>query len=355
MSKQKFYNLSNLLKTESQYKMLLGERSNGKSYAVKEYVLNEAYKNNNQFAYIRRWREDIKSASVESYFADMDIEKITNGEYNYITVYRGNIYFSNNIDGVITKGKIVGFTFCLTGETHYKSLAYPNVVNAVFEEFITKSGYLPNEVKTLESLISTIFRRRNGNIFLIGNTLSRLCPYFSEWQLTHVPKQKQGTIDIYNHYTDQADENGKPIIVSIAVEYCANNSNNTKLFFGNSKMTVSGEWETEEHPHLENRYNSYKKHYELLYEYKTFSFVITLLSNEKKEPFLYVYPYTKERIIKRKITDKFSTEKMTTRYLCYITKYDKLVKDLIEEKKIVFSDNLTGTEFFQSIKEKGGI
>ena len=46
---------------------------------------------------------------------------------------------------------------------------------------------------------------------------------------------------------------------------------------------------------------------------------------------------------------------MATRYLCYITKYDKLVKDLIEEKKIVFSDNLTGTEFFQSIKEKGGI
>ena len=50
MSKQKYYSLNNLLKTESQYKMLLGERSNGKSYAVKEYVLNEAYKNNNQIA-----------------------------------------------------------------------------------------------------------------------------------------------------------------------------------------------------------------------------------------------------------------------------------------------------------------
>ena len=47
MSKQKYYNLSNLLKTESQYKMLLGERSNGKSYAVKEFVLNDAYKKNN--------------------------------------------------------------------------------------------------------------------------------------------------------------------------------------------------------------------------------------------------------------------------------------------------------------------
>ena len=355
MSKQKYYSLNNLLKTESQYKMLLGERSNGKSYAVKEYILNEAYKNNNQFAYIRRWKEDIKSISVESYFADMNIEKITNGEYNYITVYRGNIYFSNNIDGVITKGKIIGFTFCLTGETHYKSLAYPNVINAVFEEFITKSGYLPNEVKTLESLISTIFRRRTGNIFLIGNTLSRLCPYFSEWQLTHVPKQKQGTIDIYNHYTDQLDEKGKPVIVSIAVEYCANNSNNTKLFFGNSKMTVSGEWETEEYPHLENRYNSYKKYYELLYEYKTFSFVITLLSDENKNPFLYVYPYTKERKITRKVSDKFTIEKMTTKSLSYLTKYDKLVKDLIIGKKIVFSDNRTGTEFYQSMKEKGGI
>lgn len=355
MSKQKYYNLSNLLQTESQYKMLLGERSNGKSYSVKEYSLKDAYKNNNQFAYIRRWREDIKSASVEAYFSDMNIEEITNGEYNCITVYRGTIYFANNVDGVITKGKIIGFTFCLTGETHYKSLAYPNVVNAIFEEFITKSGYLPNEVKTLESLISTIFRRRTGTIFLIGNTLSRLCPYFTEWELTHVPKQKQGTIDIYNHYTDQKDENGKPIIVSIAVEYCANNSNNTKLFFGKSKMTVSGEWDTKEFPHLENRFNSYKKYYELLYEYTSFSFVVTLLSNEKNEPFLYVYPYTKDRVIKRKVSDKFSIDKMTTLYLSFLTKYDKLVKDLINEKKIVFSDNLTGTEFYQTLKEKGGI
>ena len=40
--KQKYYNIENLLKQKAEYNILLGERSNGKSYAVKYMCLWEA-------------------------------------------------------------------------------------------------------------------------------------------------------------------------------------------------------------------------------------------------------------------------------------------------------------------------
>ena len=74
MSKnEEYYSIRNILDTESEYNMLLGERSNGKSYSVKEFVLLCAYNlENYKFGYLRRWREEIKSVKVENYFTDIN-------------------------------------------------------------------------------------------------------------------------------------------------------------------------------------------------------------------------------------------------------------------------------------------
>ena len=94
--KQKYYNIKNLLSKNAQYNILLGERSNGKSYATKYMILWESFheldyfeflkknkipKKRYQFAYIRRWQDEIKGRDVELYFADMPIVDITNGKY----------------------------------------------------------------------------------------------------------------------------------------------------------------------------------------------------------------------------------------------------------------------------------
>lgn len=373
--KQKYYNVKNLLKEKAQYNMLLGERANGKSYQCKYVALWEAYtecdyltflesgkmikKARYQLGYMRRWREEIKGADIVSYFSDMPIKEITSGEYDNIGVYQGNIFFSR-YDEKIEKdirGKQIGKAFCLTGETHYKSLAFPQIGNIVFEEFITKSGYLPHEVDTLISLVSTIARRDYVRVFLIGNTISRLCPYFDEWQLTNVKKQMQGSIEIYRNLTAQYDEEGNQITVSIAVEYCENSGNNSKMFFGkNSKMITTGVWESETYPHLVGKINDYLIKYQLIYTYSSFSFVISLLKDyENSEPFLYIMPNTKERRanIKRVVTDKFTTNRYATLYLTTLSRYDTLVLELLENKKVTFSDNLTGTEFYQIKKERG--
>ena len=370
-NRQKYYNIENLLETKAEYNLLLGERSNGKSYATKYLALWESYneieyldfikrgkcveKKRYKFGYIRRWREEIKTKDIEQYFADMPIEDITNHEYNTIVCFRGAIYYALNQDGVIERGKQIGYTFALTGVTHYKSLAYPDIGNVLFEEFITNQGYLPHEVDNLMDIVSTIARREYIRVFMIGNTISRLCPYFDEWQLTHVKKQKQGTIELYHQPTNQIDDAGNNIVVKISVEYCENSGNNSKMFFGKkSEMITSGVWESGNYPHLKQPFNHYKCIYKILYEYTSFRFIINLLLDDDKQPFLYIYPATKDvHNIKRVVSDKFTLDRYTTLYLTDLCRYDSIIINLINNKKICYSDNLSGTEFEQIKKERG--
>ena len=165
---QKYYNNENILKTECEYMLQLGERSNGKSYADKIYLLKCAWNEKDpytgeplpdyEFAYIRRWDLEIKGKDVEQYFSDMvinnngdrPINEITGGAYDQVTVYQRRIYFARiDEDGKVIRGKLIGHCFAITQETHYKSLAYPNIGRAVFEEFITNSGYLEKEPQRL--------------------------------------------------------------------------------------------------------------------------------------------------------------------------------------------------------------
>ena len=375
---QKYYNNENILKTECEYMLQLGERSNGKSYADKLYLLKCAWNEQDpytgeplpdyEFAYIRRWDLEIKGKDVEQYFSDMvinnngdrPINEITGGAYDQVTVYQRRIYFARiDEDGKVIRGKLIGHCFAITQETHYKSLAYPNIGRAVFEEFITNSGYLEKEPQRLLALISTIFRRRRGRVFLVGNTISRACPYFGDWGLSGVLRQDKGTICIYSQETDQEDENGARVVVRIAVEFCENSGKNSKMFFGQgSKMITSGDWESEAQPHLEYFYDEYQRLNDMIMELDGLAYRLQLLYDPDERPLVYVYPLNeitpKERKTKRIISDKYSLNVNQTRGWVDIRyKYDRIYMTLLSAGKYAFSDNLTGTEFLLSARNHG--
>lgn len=221
--KEIYYSLTNILKHEASYNIIFGERSNGKSFAVKEYCVRHAYKAKKAtFALVRRNTDDVKPSAVESYFSDTPVYTITDGEYNCITAWQGKIYLSI-IDvetNKITRGLVIGFYFYLSGAVHYKSRSYPDVYNVIFEEFITDGQYLNDEPGKFQDLMSTILRRRDGKVFCIGNTVSRLNPYYRDWSLRNMPHMKMYQIDDYYLDTGERDENGEPKKVHIAVEYC---------------------------------------------------------------------------------------------------------------------------------------
>ena len=56
---------------DATYIILLGGRNNGKSFATKEEVIRNALDKGEEFAYIRRYKEDCKQYMVNEYFSDI--------------------------------------------------------------------------------------------------------------------------------------------------------------------------------------------------------------------------------------------------------------------------------------------
>lgn len=347
MAKKKYYDISNMLSTNAQYMMLLGQRANGKSYQAKLTVLNNAFKTGRKFVYLRRWKEDIKAKAVNAYFGDMPIREITYGEYDGVRAWNGELFFyRRGEDDEIIKSECIGRYCALNESERYKSWTFVDYDYIIYEEFITDKLYLADEPRNLQQFVSTVARSNRITVLLIGNTLSRVCPYFSEWCLDGVLKQKQGTIEIYHYHVDDS-------VIDIAVEYCANTTNTNQMFFGQTaKQIITGEWDTVDVPKLPRKQYEYEKVYEVLFTYQKFSFVIELLIEPKDGgKLLHIYPYTKQREIYRKISADFSDLPNVTNKLDITKRPEMLMINCFRLDKVCYSDNLTGSDFRRIMRE----
>ena len=255
----KYYSLDNILSKNADYNIIFGERSNGKSYAALKYGIERYIKTGEQMAYIRRWREDLRGKRAENLFANHVanglIEELTDGKFNEV-FYLSNKWFLSYYD----KDKNTRypdstpfcFGFCLSEQEHEKSSSYPNVTTIVFDEFLTRRIYLPDEFMLYMNLLSTIIRQRdNVKVFMLGNTVNKFCPYIQEMGLKNVGVMEQGTIDIYRF-----GEHG----ATVAVEYCdtivKQKASNKYFCFDNQnlQMITGGKWELAVYPHLPCKY-----------------------------------------------------------------------------------------------------
>ena len=255
----KYYQLTDILNKGADYNLIFGERSNGKTYAALSYGIEQFVKTGAQMAYIRRWMEDLRGKRSENLFANHAvngfIEKVTDGKFNEV-FYMGNKWFLSYYDK--EKGKRFPddvpfcYGFSLSAQEHEKSSSYPRVKTIVFDEFLTRQYYLPDEFMLFMNLLSTIIRQRDDvKVFMLGNTVNKYCPYFTEMGLKQVPIMEQGTIDIYKF-----GEGG----AVVAVEYCSSivkdKASNKYFCFNNQnlQMITGGKWELAVYPHLPTKY-----------------------------------------------------------------------------------------------------
>lgn len=257
----KYYNTQKIDKKNATYNVIFGERSNGKTYALLLKSIKAYFKDGSQFAYVRRWKEDITGRRAQRLFSgindNQEIAKLSHGEFTGVHYWAGKFYLCNYDDkGKVIYGDsdIIGFTFALSDGEHDKSTSFPNITTIVFDEFLTNRLYLVDEFVLFMNTISTIVRRReNVKIYMLGNTVNKFCPYFNEMGLDKIPQMEQGIIDVYRYGGSD---------LKVAVEYCKSNDDkkdrpsNKYFAFNNPKleMITGGAWELSIYPHLPMKY-----------------------------------------------------------------------------------------------------
>lgn len=256
MSKNiKWYRLNNILTHEGQYYVIIGERSNGKSYALNEYILDKFFQTGEQFVYVKRYDEDIKRKYMNEVFPPL--ENYILEKYNKrIKFYQGQ-WLSYDADGTgkLSECEVMGFAMSLAQANRYKGTSYPNVTTILFEEFMSiDCSYIPDEINMFLNLVSTVTRyRTNVKVFMLANTISKYSPYFSALGLK-AHRINKGSI-VTKTFTDKKGFKTKFVIERTENVNVFDNKDNTEKvvynIFGNSgvgAMITSGDFEVHSYP-----------------------------------------------------------------------------------------------------------
>lgn len=264
----------NLLEIPCEYYMLVSSRSDGKTFSVLEMILYLKLHYGYSGAIIRREDEDIKPKNANEIIKNLigfneitydrtkgkyqnAVEELSNKKWNSIRYIGRKFYLVKLEDGkddIIDETPLM-YTFALTMEEHYKMTSYPDVMITLFDEFMTRRGYLDDEFVLYASVISTIVRMRDNLInFLCANTISMYCPYFKEMGITKVKKMECGDIDTYE-YNDKNEKH----LMSLRIEWIKSidkkyKKSNKYFAFNNPKLRMidEGKYELRMYPHLQD-------------------------------------------------------------------------------------------------------
>ena len=346
----KYYDLKKILKTDSTYNIIIGERSNGKTYACLKYGVERYFKTGEQFAIVRRWQTDIRGNRASEIFSSLikndEIKKLSKGKYEGIHYWAGKFYPCNYNEvgkAVYNDNEVIAYPFSLSDTEHNKSISYPNITTIIFDEFLTRQVYLPDEFILFMNTISTIVRdRTNVKIFMLGNTVNKYCPYFNEMGLKDIHKQEQGTIDVYRYGNSN---------LRVAVEYCKSmgksKANNFYFAFNNPKLEMikTGAWELDIYPHLPVKYKPKDVlfTYFIEYEKQLFQCNIILVDNN-----LFTYIHRKTTEIKNPNKDLIYTLEYISKMnynrniLKPRNKLEQKIKEFFIYDKVYYQDNEVG-------------
>lgn len=349
----KHYNIDRLVSENADFNILYGERSNGKSYQLKyKRAVIKYLETGKRFILLRRFREEITSTGIEQYFQDVDVERLTKGKYDCIIQYRKQIYLAKyNIEKMkAIRGEKIGYAMALSTEQNFAGGSFLDVEDIIFEEFMTRSRYLNDEPTKLMNLYATVDRKRGTTkLWLVGNSISRVCPYIYEWGLHEIiSKQKQGTIE-----TKEIESSGDDT-VKLAVEFCESTGVSSHTIGWSKEMMSDGSWQSSPQPHLPKSKKMYNIMYKIGFMYQNFKFLGEFLQDkETKDVCWFIYPYEKEFDKKLvRFTDVILPSIYYQRNIYDITIKNENLQKLLNtfrEDKIFYATDLVGTDFKQVI------
>ena len=356
MSKiQRYYDISKILSKNANINIIYGEKSNGKSYQVKHEIGVKHYiKTGNKFILMRRWNADVTNLWIEKYFKDVNVKELTDGKYEFITVYRKVLYFGNYDEkkARVTKDEAIGYVIALSTEQHMSSASFLDVDTIIFEEFFERGCYIKDEPSRLMIFYNTVDRKRGTTrLFCVGNTISKVTPYLKDWGLMKIVKNlKQGEIETVVVHNEEND-------VKIAIEYCRSSGGKTMAIGSAKSMIDKGSWQSKPQPHLPKSKNMYNILFRIGFLYQGFKFLGEFLQD--KEDYTnccwFIFPYENGDFKNNLIvfSDEINTSPYYQKDIYRLTfkndRIENLLYNTFRESMIFYSDDLTGTDFKSAI------
>lgn len=325
------------------YRLIIGQRSNGKTYACLQQGIKQFSLTGHKIAYIRRYKEDITKPNIESLFNPQRdfLTAQTDGQWDSLE-YRSRqfrlIKTPEDESEDVIKGPVICDTFSLSAWERQKGSDKGLYSMIIFDEFITRDSYLAHETDILLDVISSIMRDRDGvPIYMIANTVSQHCPYFAAFGFK-IQDIKQGEI--------------KQVSPLCCIEYCnATGRQNSSAYFAafgttHAKMITSGDWDFREYPTLypasHKDYNFHLRFFIILSDRQIAGELLT----GSRGAFVYFYPFTGQ--IKRPAETIIYGGAVDDNLLhCQQlgetpTSAHQILRDLISSGKCFYSDNETG-------------
>lgn len=356
------------------YIMCIGKRNNGKTFGYKLLGLYLYLEFGEPFVIMRRYAESIKASKSRDGFTKIfnlkGLRRYTAfsklKEYDGIKFISGAYYFyklDEKKKKILEEKPFCYVTALNQGEIDKSVFDIENLSMILFDEFLTRYGYLQDEFTTFINKISTLIRNNDKCVVVMcANTVTFDAPYFREMGIINIKSQREGTIQTYEYsgtVRSGVESHGK-----IVCYMCTDNVEGNKIkspidkffAFGTpaSQMITAGRWEVAKYPRLNftefeklrQRKNPIKLVTRDCYiKYNNETICLELYYGETEGLFVLVRPYyneidfdkilcvwTNEHIFNKKAYLKIRNDR----------KIDRLIWKTYLSNRFYYSDNMTG-------------
>lgn len=364
---------------KARYYYILGGRGCGKTYPVIQKAIKDAIDGKGVFAYIRRYKESLKTRNLEMLISPHDkfVEEYTDGVWNRIKYWRGCFYLERwepNDNGVmerVDKNSVpIGGAWSMNTWESDKGPDFGadkgGVAHIIVDEVLSKAGqYLSDEWSIVQNVISSLVRDRweqDTKIWMLANPISKWNnPYFRNMGFNKKLIEEPGITEV--QYKGENDE------ITMTAVFCyiaaitdkygnvreidENRTNVYNNFFafshskGKSKSITHGFWEMEDSARLPSgTYDNSTKNRTIYLIFEEEKLAIDIMRYDPSGVYyMFCYPTQKIREKTYYITlntslDKYAIIGDTTSHPIW-----QLFKQIYLSGQVYYSDDTTADAF----------
>lgn len=359
LGKTGYVDYNNIIEPGTDIYMLLGQRSDGKTYGALQECIKAACADGIPSAYIRRFSESLTKANIQDLCRPQhaNIKKYSGGKWDSAVYRSKRFYFAKHEDDeIIVSNEPFLYCFPINTWENSKGPDSGQFAFIIFDEYISVNKYIPNEFTAFQNVLSSVMRNRGGTqLIMLGNPINQICPYFDEFDI-EPGKIKQGDI-IYRISRDGF----KLKFVYIPAMELRHRKNAGFFSFGKEDSSItSGYWEFGQFPRLPGGLYKKAEHiytFNIIFKRQSATAEIMVYNGTV---FTFFRPANIDRILDDVETRIYSDVHMwNENVFCawVLDDVSAVVEKCRKENRLYFSDNKTGnliSQWYNEFVRKGG-